>query len=92
MNFKDVAQIQWSNFKKVGAKLSMTYNRSKTTKLFNIQLLPPAIVIYEYYQSTRCSNYVFPFLDNTRHNTPISIENRLKKTKKTGKCRFKNIG
>lgn len=82
MNFKDVAQLQWSNFKKVGAKLSMTYNRSKTNKLFNIQLLSPAVVIYEYYQSVRSNDYMFPFLDSTRHNTPISIENRLKKTKK----------
>lgn len=31
MNFKDVAQIQWSNFKKVETKLSMNYDRSKTT-------------------------------------------------------------
>lgn len=81
INFVDVAKLQWSNFKEQGDKVMLSYVRSKTDKLFLIQLLAPAIEIYNYYKANKTGDYVFPYLDKDKHNTPVSIDNRLKKTK-----------
>lgn len=81
INFVDVALLQWSNFKEYGDKVILTYTRRKTDKNFVIQLLPPAIEILNFYKANKTGDYVFPYLDKEKHNTPLSIENRLHKTK-----------
>lgn len=81
INFVDVARLQWSNFKEQDDKVILYYVRSKTSKLFRIQLLPPAIKILNFYKANKTGDYVFPYLDKDIHNNAVSIDNRLKKTK-----------
>lgn len=82
MNFVDVAKLEWSNIHTKNDIVLLSYVRSKTKKQFNFQLLQPAIEILNYYRTFRLENFVFPYLDKNKHNTPISIDNRLKKAKK----------
>jgi len=76
MNFIDVSMLQWQN---ITPTFSLEYERSKTGHKFNIKLLPPAVTILEYYRPYRSNNYIFPYLDKTKHTTPLSIDNRLNK-------------
>ncbi|WP_337043905.1 tyrosine-type recombinase/integrase [Emticicia sp. 17c] len=38
--------------------------------------------VLDYYKTFRLNNYVFPFLDINKHTSAISIDNRLRKTKR----------
>jgi integrase len=78
INFSDIAMLKWENIR----ENRLTYTRLKTGKYYNILLLDPALDILLYYRSNfyRGENsYIFPILDDQRHLTPISIQNRLHK-------------
>ena len=76
MNFIDVSMLEWSN---ITSSFALEYERSKTGAKFHIKLLPPALAILDYYRPLRLENHVFPYLDKLKHNSPLSIDNRLNK-------------
>ena len=76
MNFIDVSMLEWSN---ITSSFALEYERSKTGTKFHIKLLPPALAILDYYRPLRLENHVFPYLDKLKHNSPLSIDNRLNK-------------
>jgi integrase len=78
-NFKDFAELKGENIQIKDGKYIMIYFRSKTKKIFTIQLLPQAIEIYNRYYSGDSKQYIFPILDNKTHIKPLSINNRIKK-------------
>jgi len=78
MNFIDIAHLKWSDIQDG----RLIYIRKKTKGLFNIKLLPPAIEILKYYELITYhigNKYIFPILDQRRHKTPVSIDNRIHK-------------
>ncbi len=85
MNFTDIAKLKWSDIK--GNRLK--YTRSKTKQNFDMELLPPAVKILNYYKAFTGGddvNYVFPILSKERHITASQIDNRIEKmTKATNK-------
>jgi integrase len=80
MNFTDIAHLKWKNI----YSGRLTYNRSKTNKLYNIELLEPALKILEYFKIRRYGqggtpideDFVFPIIDPAVHNTPEKLKNR----------------
>jgi site-specific recombinase XerD len=60
----------------------MDYERNKTHQRQLVKLLPPAIEILAYYRKFSLGDYVFPFLDKTKHKTAVQIKNRIKKINK----------
>ncbi len=77
MNFADIAYLKWKDLNNNRLK----YTRQKTKKLFNIELLKPAMDIIEYYgrgmYQTK-ESYIFPIF-NESHHTPVSLYNRREK-------------
>ncbi|KAB2914748.1 MAG: site-specific integrase [Bacteroidetes bacterium] len=79
MNFTDIAHLKWKNI----YSGRLTYNRSKTNKLYNIELLEPALKILEYFKIQRYGqegtpngeDFVFPIIDPAVHNTPEKLKN-----------------
>ncbi|HEY0220978.1 MAG TPA: site-specific integrase, partial [Candidatus Paceibacterota bacterium] len=71
MNFIDISFLRWKNIK--GNRLS--YTRKKTKELFNIELLPPALDIIQFYKKNSSNlpdEYVFPIFDES-HSTPQKL-------------------
>lgn len=78
INFSDIAMLTWENIR----NNRLTYTRLKTGKPYNIQMLEPALEILEYYKTHNYrggDDYIFPILNKERHNTPVSIKNRIHK-------------
>jgi integrase/recombinase XerD len=89
MNFIDMALLQWKNIKQD----RVIYTRQKTKELFNIQLLPPALEILDYYKPNTfisANSYVFSVL-NESHNTPQSIHNRRVKMNREINSQLKDL-
>ena len=75
INFVDIAHLKWKNIK----DNRLTYRRKKTKENFTIGMLHPAIRILKYYRKSQTNDgYIFPIL-NEVHDTPLKVENRLKK-------------
>ncbi|WP_341228405.1 site-specific integrase [uncultured Arcticibacterium sp.] len=80
MNFMDFAKIEVSQVYTIEGKSFLSYTRSKTKKLLNVQLVPQALDIFQRYNEYKESNdYIFPVLDKARHIEPKSIANRIQK-------------
>lgn len=73
MNFIDIASLKWKDIN--GNR--MIYTRKKTNELFNIELLPPAIEILDYYRKIEQTknDHAFPLLSFDQ-KTPQAIFNR----------------
>jgi integrase/ribosomal protein L39E len=78
INLVDIAHLKIKNIENGRLK----YNRMKTGKEYNIKILPPALVILEYYLSKQASEYIFPILNDKVHLTPAQIHTRIKKVLK----------
>lgn len=90
MNFTDIAKLKWSDIKLNRLK----YTRSKTKQNFDMELLPPATKIINYYKSFTGSdseNYVFPILSKERHISATQIDNRIEKMNKAANKDLKAI-
>jgi integrase len=85
LNFIDLAKLTWDNI--YNDRLS--YIRSKSKKSFNIELLPPALEILQYYKANYFQDdtlYIFPILFK-RHDNPRSIDYRIDRMLKiVNKC------
>lgn len=78
INFSDIAMLKWNNIR----NNRLTYTRLKTGKPYNLQMLEPTIKILEYYKTNNYNGddgYIFPILNKERHNTPVTIKNRIHK-------------
>lgn len=78
INFSDIASLKWENLH----DNRLSYKRLKTGKNYTMELLEPAVRIIKFYQENYFrgdNSYIFPILDNTVHNTPTSIKNRIHK-------------
>ncbi len=78
MNFIDMLKLQWTDI----ADNRISYIRSKTGRLFVMEVLDPVIEILDYYKSyPNNTNYVFPILlkEGLKES---QIQNRKKKTLK----------
>lgn len=73
MNFTDIVFLKWKDINNG----RLAYTRRKTNEPFNIQLLPPAIDILNYYKDNTQNNndYIFPLLTSD-YKTPQAIFNR----------------
>lgn len=87
MNFYDLAKLEWSSI----SYDRIYYTRAKTGKNYNFKILQPALEILEYYKSSKVDSYVFPILEKDIHNTPSSIDNRIKKIRKQLNSDLKEI-
>ncbi|PKP20806.1 MAG: hypothetical protein CVU05_08230 [Bacteroidetes bacterium HGW-Bacteroidetes-21] len=76
-NFTDIALLTWQNIQNE----RLVYKRTKTGKIYNIALLPPAKKILDFYAETQRSNedYIFPILSHSNHKTETSRKNRIHK-------------
>ena len=91
INFSDIAMLKWDNIK----ANRLTYTRLKTDKYYNILLLDPALEILAFYRDSNYrdkDSYIFPILDEHRHNTPVSIQNRVHKVLGQTNKDLKSIG
>lgn len=78
INFSDIAMLRWENIR----NNRLIYTRLKTSKPYNIQMLEPTLEILEYYKTHNYKGddgYIFPILNKERHNTPVTIKNRIHK-------------
>ncbi|NOU17747.1 MAG: site-specific integrase [Bacteroidales bacterium] len=78
LNFVDMAMLKWKNIK----DNRLGYIRQKTHKPYNVLLLAPALEILSYYKQKFYrgdKSYIFPILDEDKHKTQESINNRLHK-------------
>ncbi len=78
INFVDMANLKWDN---INGK-RMNYFRQKTGKYFDFKMLEPAKQILNYYKENYYrgeDSFIFPILNENRHNTQVSIRNRLHK-------------
>lgn len=78
INFTDLGMLKWENIK--GNRL--VYLRQKTHKPYNILLLEPAMEIlnhFKQYYYRGESSYIFAILDEDKHQTALSVSNRLHK-------------
>lgn len=91
INFSDIAMLKWENIR----NNRLTYTRLKTGKPYNLQMLEPTIEILEYYKTHNYKDedgYIFPILNKERHNTPVTIKNRIHKILGETNEDLKNIG
>lgn len=91
INFSDIAMLKWDNIK----ANRLTYTRLKTDKYYNILLLDPALEILAFYRDSNYrdkDSYIFPILDEHRHNTPVSIQNLVHKVLGQTNKDLKSIG
>ena len=79
INISDMIELQWND---IINNEYMDYERNKTHQRQLVKLLPPAIDILAYYRKFSLGDYVFPFLDKTKHITAVQIKNRIKKINK----------
>ena len=79
INISDMIELQWTD---IINNEYMDYERNKTHQRQLVKLLPPAIEILAYYRKFSLGDYVFPFLDKTKHITAVQIKNRIKKINK----------
>ena len=79
INISDIIELEWTNISPDG---SMEYERNKTHQRQVVQLLPPAKEILAYYQKYSLGDYIFPYLDKSKHKTIPQITNRIKKVTK----------
>lgn len=85
MNFQDMMHLKWSDIR----THRIHYIRSKTRGKFNLEIIPKAQTILDYYKSQdRPTNYVFPILlkenltakqmDNRKHKVLSRYNRKLK--------------
>ena len=79
INISDIIELEWTNISPDGL---MEYERNKTHQRQVVQLLPPAKEILAYYQKYSLGDYIFPYLDKSKHKTTPQITNRIKKVTK----------
>ncbi len=79
INISDILELEWSNISPEGL---MEYIRNKTQQQQQVTLLPPAQKIVDYYRQFSSGEYVFPYLDKSKHKTEVQINNRIKKVTK----------
>ena len=79
INISDMIELQW---KDIINNEFMDYERNKTHQRQLVKLLPPAIEILAYYRKFSLGDYVFSFLDKTKHISALQIKNRIKKINK----------
>ena len=79
INISDMIELQW---KDIINNEFMDYERNKTHQRQLVKLLPPAIEILAYYRKFSLGDFVFPFLDKTKHISAIQIKNLIKKINK----------
>lgn len=90
INFSDIAFLRWANVEND----RLTYVRKKTGESFRFKLVPPAIAILENYKANFYqgkAGYIFPVLFD-RHQSAITIENRIDKVLKEVNKELKAIG
>lgn len=90
INFIDMGLLKYSNIE----ENIMSYVREKTDGFFNMELLPPALDIIEFYRPITFSNrdsYIFPLFNET-YVTKISIHNRHNKMLHIINTNLKEIG
>jgi integrase/recombinase XerD len=69
----------------------LKYIRAKNGRHYTIQFIPEATRIIEHYRQFRNDDYIFPTLYKKRHQTPISIFNRIKKVNRQINANLKEI-
>ena len=92
INFIDIAKLKWEN---IIEDDRLVYTRSKTGKIFNIEILPPVLEILTYWKSKTFNNredYIFPILRIDFHKTATQIDNRVRKVIKQVNKELKEIG
>lgn len=73
INLVDMVSLKEGNLRED----RLLYKRQKTSKLFDIKLLPPAIAILDRYRGMKAGNdYLFGLLDDKKHITAVQIKNR----------------
>jgi hypothetical protein len=78
INFMDFAKIKVSQVSTLEGKTFLTYFRSKSKKLKNIQLIPKALTIFKSYSIDKeKDDYLFAVLDKETHIEPKTIYNRI---------------
>ena len=83
INFMDFAKFKVSQIHILEGKSFLSYFRSKSKKLMNIQLVPQASEIIERYVTNKENDdYLFPVLDKEIHKLPKTIANRIEKVSK----------
>jgi site-specific recombinase XerD len=83
INFMDFAKFKVSQIHTLDGKSFLSYFRSKSKKLMNIQLVPQALEIIERYVANKENDdYLFPVLDKEIHKLPKTIFNRIEKVSK----------
>ncbi len=90
INFIDIAKLRWKDF----VNGVLTYERSKTGKVFSFRPHPKAVEIIDYWRVTYAGNandYIFPFLSRTVHIKPDQIMNRVKKKRQQTNADLKEI-
>ncbi|WP_282112347.1 site-specific integrase [Maribacter stanieri] len=88
MNFIDMMKLEWSNIQ----DNKIVFRRSKTNKVFNIEILPPVKIILNHYKVNGGQlKYVFPLI-TTQDSTPKSFANRKHKMLKVFNKNLKIIG
>ncbi len=93
INFMDFAKIKVSQIQNQENKSFLTYFRSKSKKLMNVQLVPQAQAIANYYSEGKTDeDYLFSVLDLLKHDTPKKIANRIFKVSKEVNNELKTLG
>ena len=88
MNFQDLMHLKWSNVR----NNRVYYTRSKTKGKINLEVIPPAQEILEYYKAqNRPTKYVFPIL-LSEDLSPVQIANRKHKVLSRYNKNLKEIG
>lgn len=76
INFTDIAFLKDTNIEKG----RLVYSRAKTrnTQLLNLELLPPAIEIIDYFSKhPDTADYLFPILNSEVYDTPKKVKTRI---------------
>lgn len=81
INFADMARLRWSNI--LNGRIH--YIRSKTNKHYDIKIQPRTQEILNLYskRNKQQDDFIFPVLNDTVHNNPQSIKDRINKVNKT---------
>ena len=80
INISDIIELQWTD--NIISNEFMDYERNKTRQRQLVKLLNPAKDILTYYRKFSLGDYVFPYLDKTKHKTAVQIKHRIKKITK----------
>ncbi len=89
----DFAKLKVSQVNALGDKFFLSYFRSKSKKLMNIQLVPQALEIFMLYSYNKGQDdFLFPILLKGQHEKPKTIHNRIDKVSKEVNNNLKLLG